>query len=88
MRANTLSVLSQLSTCGGGSADPISLQTVRQALKLDAAQEHPGIEGASLLFHYLFDDWRAVYSTVAMYHKRLDELVSYLPDGTVTCINR
>ncbi len=78
MRANTLSVLSQLSSHGGGSADPISLQTVRQALKLDTAQGDSGIEGASLLFHYLFDDWRAVLSTVAMYNRRLDELVRYL----------
>ena len=51
------------------------MQTVRQALKLDPAQAHPGLEGASLLFYYLFDDWRAVYLTVATYHKRLDELV-------------
>lgn len=51
------------------------MQTVRQALKLDPAQANPGFEGASLLFYYLFDDWRAVYSTVSMYHKRLDELV-------------
>ncbi|PVH87189.1 hypothetical protein DL98DRAFT_510047 [Cadophora sp. DSE1049] len=72
IRANTLSVLSQLSKLG--TADPISMQTVRQALKLDPAQAHPGLEGASLLFYYLFDDWRAVYSTVATYHKRLDEL--------------
>ncbi|KAG4442736.1 hypothetical protein IFR05_001753 [Cadophora sp. M221] len=72
IRMNTLSVLSQLST--RGTADPISMQTVRQALKLDPGQGHPGLEGASLLFYYLFDDWRAVYSTVAMYHKRLDEL--------------
>jgi len=50
------------------------MQTVRQALKLDPAQAHPGLEGASLLFYYLFDDWRAVYLTVATYHKRLDEL--------------
>ena len=76
MRANTLSVLSQLSSCG--TADPISLQTVRQALKLVDAQAHPAVEGASLLFHYLFDDWRAVYSTVALYHKRLDDLVRSL----------
>ncbi|KAG4425644.1 hypothetical protein IFR04_001106 [Cadophora malorum] len=72
IRANTLSVLSQLSRLG--TADPISMQTVRQALKLDPAQAHPGLEGASLLFYYLFDDWRAVYLTVATYHKRLDEL--------------
>lgn len=49
------------------------MQTVRQALE----HEHgdPGIEGASSLFYYLFDDWRAVYSTVANFHLRLEELV-------------
>ncbi|KAH9210573.1 hypothetical protein DL95DRAFT_370770 [Leptodontidium sp. 2 PMI_412] len=78
IRMNTLSVLSQLST--HGTADPISMQTVRQALKLDPGQGHPGLEGASLLFYYLFDDWRAVYSTVAMYHKRLDELQGAILD--------
>jgi hypothetical protein len=75
MRANTLSVLSQLSKFGHDSADPISMQTVRQTLKLDAVQNNPGIEGASNLYYYLFDDWRAVYHTVAMYHQRLEDLV-------------
>ncbi|EKD15881.1 uncharacterized protein L3040_003262 [Drepanopeziza brunnea f. sp. 'multigermtubi'] len=72
IRSNTLSVLSQLSI--RSTADAISLQSVRQALKLDATKHQPGIEGSSLLFHYLFDDWRAVYSTVATYNKRLDDL--------------
>ncbi|KAL2067302.1 hypothetical protein VTL71DRAFT_1726 [Oculimacula yallundae] len=78
IRMNTLSVLSQLSK--HGTADPISMQTVRQALKLDPTQTQPGLEGASLLFYYLFDDWRAVYSTVAMYSKRLDELQEAILD--------
>ncbi|CZS90673.1 hypothetical protein WAI453_004041 [Rhynchosporium graminicola] len=78
IRKNTLSVLSQLSK--HGTADPISMQTVRQALKLDPFQSHSGLEGASLLFYYLFDDWRAVFSTVAMYHKRLDELQAAILD--------
>ena len=78
MRANTLSVLSQLSRFGHDSADPISLQTVRQALEQAASQDHPGLEGASNLFYYLFDDWRAVYSTVAGFHQRLEEFVSIL----------
>ncbi|OWP04892.1 hypothetical protein B2J93_4218 [Marssonina coronariae] len=78
MRSNTLSVLSQLSNWG--IADAISMKTVRQALKLDSASESAGVEGASLLFHYLFDDWRGVYSTVATYRKRLDELQASILD--------
>ncbi|KAK2626878.1 hypothetical protein QTJ16_004053 [Diplocarpon rosae] len=78
MRSNTLSVLSQLSKLG--TADAISMKTVRQALKQDGASENAGVEGASLLFHYLFDDWRGVYSTVATYRKRLDELQASILD--------
>jgi hypothetical protein len=72
MRGNTLSVLNQLSTLGHLSSDPISMQSVRQALEQDA---NPGIEGASNLFYYLFDDWRAVYSTIAAFRSRLESLV-------------
>jgi hypothetical protein len=75
IRGNTLSVLSQLSEHGHLHADPISMQTVRQALDLDASQVNPGVEGSSNLFYYLFDDWRAVYSTIAGFRKRLEELV-------------
>ena len=75
LRGNTLSVLTQLSVQGHGTADPTSMQTVRQTLELDTAQAHPGIEGSSNLFYYLFDDWRAVYSTIAAYRARLKELV-------------
>jgi len=74
MRRNTLSVLSQLSKIGHDQADPISMQTVRQVLELDEAQANPGIEGASNLFYYLFDDWRAVYATVSSFQKRLHDL--------------
>lgn len=76
MRSNTLSVLTQLSSRGVDSADPISMQTVRQALESDAGNGDPSIEGASSLFYYLFDDWRAVYRTVSGFHARLEELVS------------
>ncbi|KAG0649983.1 hypothetical protein D0Z07_3752 [Hyphodiscus hymeniophilus] len=74
MRGNTLSVLSQLSIQGHLSADPTSMITVRQALGLDAAATDSGTEGSSNLFYYLFDDWRAVYSTIAAYRARLREL--------------
>lgn len=78
LRSNTLSVLTQLSSHGHDSADPISMQTVRKALESDAGQVDPSLEGASSLFYYLFDDWRAVYRTVATFHSRLEELVSNL----------
>jgi hypothetical protein len=74
LRNNTLSVLSQLSKHGHLKADPISLQSVRQSLDLDS---NPGVEGASNLFYYLFDDWRAVYSTVGAFRDRLNVLVGY-----------
>jgi hypothetical protein len=49
--------------------------SVRQALEgLDV--EDPGVEGSSNLFYYLFDDWRAVYSTVEVFGERLKSLVS------------
>jgi hypothetical protein len=70
-----MSVLKQLSTVGLDKTDPLSLQTVRYALKVEAVQATPGIEGSSLLYYYLFDDWRAVYSTVGRFHHRLDTLV-------------
>jgi hypothetical protein len=75
MRRNTLSVLSQLSTVGLDQTDPLSLQTVRHSLKTEAGKAQPGVEGSSLLFYYLFDDWRAVYLTVGKFHQRLENLV-------------
>jgi len=77
MRGNTFSVLKQLSTIGHDSADPISMQTVRQAREHDNGRIDPK-EGASSLFYYLFDDWRAVYTTVSAFHDRLENLVSAL----------
>lgn len=74
IRGNTYSVLSQLSSLGHLGADPISMQTVRQALELDTTLDL-GSEGASNLFYYLFDDWRAVYSTISKYRQRLELLV-------------
>lgn len=56
------------------------MQTVRQALKHDVDELGQGMEGSSLLFYYLFDDWRAVFCTVAMYKQRLSELVCFLVD--------
>ncbi|KAF8867211.1 hypothetical protein BDZ45DRAFT_710207 [Acephala macrosclerotiorum] len=73
-RANTLSVLSQISKCGHQSTNAISMITIRQSLKEDLHDTNPGVEGTSLLFYYLFDDWQAVYTTVAKYKKRLEQL--------------
>ncbi|TVY85132.1 hypothetical protein LSUE1_G000421 [Lachnellula suecica] len=72
-RSNLLSVLSQLSKVKYDATSPLSLQSVRQALA-DFNHENPGQEGASNLFYYLFDDWRAVYSTVDVFGKRLKKL--------------
>ncbi|QSZ29059.1 hypothetical protein DSL72_003569 [Monilinia vaccinii-corymbosi] len=74
LRGNTLSVLGQLSKSGHETADPISMQTVRQVLDMNAAHANNGIEGASNLFYYLFDDWRAVYATVAFFRASLQRL--------------
>jgi len=75
MRSNTLSVLRQLSRIGLEKTDLLSLQAVRPVLNAETVKDTPGVEGSSLLFYYLFDDWPAVYSTVARFHDRLDNLV-------------
>ena len=75
LRSNTISVLKQLSVIGLEKTDLLSLQAVRSSLSAEAAKDAPGVEGSSLLFYYLFDDWRAVYSTVGRFHDRLDTLV-------------
>jgi len=85
MRGNTLSVFCQVSKHGHLSANPISMQTVRQALEQEppGADTHPGVEGASNLFYYLFDDWGAVYATINAYGHRLKVLqTSILHDLT------
>lgn len=74
LRANTLSVLSQVSSLEQESFNPISLQTVRGALKLES-DEDSAHEGASNLFYYLFDDWHAAYETVAGFQSTLGNLV-------------
>ena len=75
IRNNTISVMSQISRHGHLTTDPISIQSVRQDLEPDSLQANSGIEGASNLFYYLFDDWRAVYSTISTFRHRLEELV-------------
>ncbi|KAH8808293.1 hypothetical protein F5884DRAFT_791748 [Xylogone sp. PMI_703] len=74
IRHNTLSVLRQLSQCGV-STDPIAMQSVRPALDPDGnGKSKTGIEAASNLFYYLFDDWRIVYITIETYKRALDSL--------------
>ncbi|RDL41990.1 uncharacterized protein BP5553_01969 [Venustampulla echinocandica] len=68
VRANLFSVFSQVSKCHDPPNNPISMQTVRDAL---GSSDSWGIDGASNLFYYLFDDWRAVYCTVAVFQKKL-----------------
>ncbi|KAH8783896.1 hypothetical protein BGZ57DRAFT_883933 [Hyaloscypha finlandica] len=84
MRSNTLSVLRQLSNVGLDNTTPLSVQSVRYALKSDdgvlPSQTTPDIEGSSLLLYYLFDDWRAVYSTVGKFHDRLNTLQNAIFD--------
>ncbi|TVY44487.1 hypothetical protein LSUB1_G000629 [Lachnellula subtilissima] len=80
-RLNLLSVLKQLSKVKNDSTDPLSMQSVRQALEgLDI--DDPGSEGSSNLFYYLFDDWRAVYSTVEVFGKELKSLQKEIFDST------
>lgn len=80
-RSNLLSVLRQLSKVKHDSIDPLSWQSVRQALDgLDG--EKVGIEGASNLFYYLFDDWLAVYHTVGFFRKRLKSLQDVIIDSS------
>ncbi|KAM3071193.1 hypothetical protein ACMFMF_007668 [Clarireedia jacksonii] len=80
IRGNTLSVLRQISQQGYSIIDALSMQSIRPALDLERPLEN-GREGASNLFYYLFDDWRAVYVTAALFKKSLHELeVSILED--------
>lgn len=54
------------------------MQTVRDALE---TSDSWGLDGSSNLFYYLFDDWRAVYYTVAVFQKKLRGLVCHLPSS-------
>lgn len=79
IRSNTLNVLSQLSLRAdlAKKADPITLTSVRKALDWDLAQENAGVEAASNLFYYLFDDWHTAYGLINTYHTKLVNLVSF-----------
>ncbi|KAG9245642.1 hypothetical protein BJ878DRAFT_418765 [Calycina marina] len=80
IRNNTFSVMSQLSNHGHFTADPISIQSVRQAVDSNTLPGLPGVERASNLFYYLFDDWRAVFFTMSAFRKRLEALQTEILD--------
>lgn len=73
VRKNTLSVLSQLSIIGLDAADGVELISLRQRA---GSKELTGIEGASNLFYYLFDDWTATYTLLMVLQGNLEKLVS------------
>jgi hypothetical protein len=74
VRRNTLSVLSQLSTIG--SADGVELISLRQPAESNDTSELTGVEGASNLFYYLFDDWTATYTLLMALQGNIEKLVS------------
>ncbi|KFY52453.1 hypothetical protein V496_08430 [Pseudogymnoascus sp. VKM F-4515 (FW-2607)] len=71
VRKNTLSVLSQLSIIGWDAADGVELISLRQRA---GSKELTGIEGASNLFYYLFDDWTATYTLLMVLQGNLEKL--------------
>lgn len=69
VRKHTLNVLSQLSTIGLKAAEGVELISLRQL-------ELTGVEVASNLFYYLFDDWTATYTLLRVVQRNLEKLVS------------
>lgn len=65
--------MSQLSRFGYSTAHMVSMQTIRPLISFDDAD--PGIVGSNVLFYYLFDDWRAVYGSIAGFRQDLANLV-------------
>lgn len=56
------------------TSKPIEMVDIRNALQKGKPLDW-GNEGASNLFYYLFDDWRAVYKAVETFQDRLKALV-------------
>lgn len=71
-----MSVLSQLSIIGSGAADGVELISLRQPAGAKITSELTGVEGASNLFYYLFDDWTATYTLLRVLQGSLEKLVS------------
>lgn len=71
-----MNVFCQLSKIGMDEKleTPIEMVSIRNALQEGAPNEW-GNEGASNLFYYLFDDWRAVYQAMETFQDRLKALV-------------
>lgn len=76
VRKHTLSVLSQLSKIGFYAADGVELISLRQPESANINVELTGVEGASNLFYYLFDDWTATYTLLRVIQGSLEKLVS------------
>lgn len=76
VREHTLRVLSQLSKIGLKEADGVELISLRQPSAPENSAQLSGLEGASNLFYYLFDDWASTYVLLKIFQKNLDELVS------------
>ncbi|KFZ08424.1 hypothetical protein V502_09362 [Pseudogymnoascus sp. VKM F-4520 (FW-2644)] len=74
VREHTLSVLSQLSIIGSGAADGVELISLRQPAGAKITSELTGVEGASNLFYYLFDDWTATYTLLRVLQGSLEKL--------------
>jgi hypothetical protein len=65
--------MSQLSHFRYSTAAIVSMQNIRPLRSFDDAD--PGVEGSSVLFYHLFDDWRAVYGSIAGSRQDLLNLV-------------
>ncbi|KFY11666.1 hypothetical protein V492_04335 [Pseudogymnoascus sp. VKM F-4246] len=74
VREHTLSVLRQLSTVGLAAADGVDLISLRKAAEAKVTEELTGVEGASNLFYYLFDDWTATYTLLRVLQGNLEKL--------------
>ncbi|KFY04101.1 hypothetical protein O988_00978 [Pseudogymnoascus sp. VKM F-3808] len=74
VRKHTLSVLSQLSKIGFYAADGVELISLRQPESANINVELTGVEGASNLFYYLFDDWTATYTLLRVIQGSLEKL--------------
>lgn len=71
-----MSVLRQLSEIGLNAADGVELISLRQSAGAEITVKLTGVEGASNLFYYLFDDWTATYTLLRALQGNLEKLVS------------
>ncbi|KFY18338.1 hypothetical protein V493_08714 [Pseudogymnoascus sp. VKM F-4281 (FW-2241)] len=81
VRRHTLSVLSQLSKVGLDAADGVELISLRKHPEDQNTVELTGVEGASNLFYYLFDDWTATYTLLRVLQGNLEKLRAKIMAG-------